>query len=102
MAVESSRFGAGLGESGGEYLGWGVKLGLFGFVFGFGVGGRKSFHTSELEPLEGRPKHVFWSKLGSFGFVLSRETKCPIGRKLLFDIVLGAFDFLKNWVRFFK
>jgi hypothetical protein len=80
----------------------GLRLGLFGFVFGFGGWLRNSLLKKRL----GR----FWAcqgganpeKLALFGFALSRETRCPNGRKSLFYMMLGAFDFLKNWLCFFK
>ena len=80
----------------------GVKLGLFGFAFGFGGWLGKSISGKRLGRFFAAWGGANRSKLGSFGFVLSRGTKCPIGRKFLLYLLLCAFDFSKNWVRFFK
>jgi len=79
-----------------------VKLGLFGFVFGFGGWLRKSLLTIRLGRFFAWRGGANRAKLALFGFALSRATKCPIGRKLLFYMMLWAFDFFKNWLCFFK
>jgi len=80
----------------------GVKLGLFGFVFGFGGWLCKFFSGKRLGRFCAWRGGDFCAKLALFGFALSRGTKCPIGRKLLFYMMLWAFDFFKNWLCFFK
>jgi len=79
-----------------------VKLGSFGFVFGFGGWLRKALLQKRLGRFCASRGGANRGKLALFGFALSRETKCPIGRKFLLCITLGAFDFFGNWLCFFK
>ena len=79
-----------------------ARLGLFGFVFGFGGWLRKSLLTKRLGRFFAGRGGANRAKLALFGFALSCVTRCPIGRKLLFYIVLEAFDFFGNWLCFFR
>jgi len=80
----------------------GLKLGLFGFAFGFGGWLRNSLLTKRLGRFFAARGGVNRAKLALFGFALSRVTKCPIGRNSFCYIVLCAFDFCGNWLCFFK
>jgi len=79
-----------------------VKLGLFGFVFGFGGWLRNSLSKKRLGRFFAWQGGANRAKLALFGFALSGKTKCPIGRKFLLYILLCAFDFSGNWLCFFK
>ena len=84
-------------------VGWlRAKLGLFGFVFGFGGWLRKALLIKRLGRFFASRGGANRAKLALFGFVLSCVTKCPIGRKFLFYMIVCSFDFLKNWLCFFK
>jgi len=66
-----------------------------GFVF--------SVVETSLFVLDGQGPGRGWrAKLASFGFVLFDVTKCPFKLKSFFYRMLCAFDFFKNWVRFFS
>ena len=80
----------------------GVKLALFGFVFGFGGWLCKALRTKRLGRFCAWRGGVNRAKLALFGFALFCASKYLFGRKFLFYILLCAFDFFGNWVRFFK